>query len=627
MQKKEKNSSSAHLYGMIVFVFAFLLYANTIPNDYNVDDIHVTPQNTLVSKGIRSIPKILTSPYYSVEKKKSEYRPLAKISFAIEYEFFGMNPHLSHFIQALLYALTCLVLFGFLQFILSSFSLLLPFSVTLLFIAHPLHTEVVASLKNREELLAFAFSVLSAWLLIKGWKEKQKSFLVFSILLFLLSIVSKQSGIVLFIWAPLFLYFTVTGMEIKKLIFVSAFYLFIGILFILAVNFLFVNNSITEANRAFSFYENPLANNSVGFPQIGLAFNSLGFYFSKILFPHPLSWYYGFNTMPLQMPWEIKPLLYFLIHFILFAWALYNIRKQNLLSFSILLYLFAILPYINFPFLYAGIVSERASFFASLGFSLASAVLIMDLLKIDYKLPTKKNKIIFWILILPVLLIYSIKTYSRNKEWKDTLTLYHSDIKHLNNSFKAHENYASELLRLYRTQEHSQDTAMLREAFLQFQLALKIFPASANTNAKIGEILSTEYGRYEEAMTYLKKAVTLQSNDEWYHFDLAYCYNLQKQYDSAIFHYKTSIRLDSSFVASSINLSVLFSEIGMQDSAINYNRIPLKYDFNSEIGNANMGFFYMKKGSNDTATYYFKKALSINPNREDVIAALTKTEQ
>lgn len=69
--------------------------------------------------------------------------------------------------------------------------------ITLLFLAHPIHTEVVASLKNREELLSFLFGLSGIILFSKYYLIKNKSLVIVStILLLALSILSKESGVI-----------------------------------------------------------------------------------------------------------------------------------------------------------------------------------------------------------------------------------------------------------------------------------------------------------------------------------------------------------------------------------------------------------------------------------------------
>ena len=81
--------------------------------------------------------------------------------FAVEWQLAPEKPELSHWINVLLFALTCFVLFNTLSLYLQK-GFLIPFIAALLFAAHPLHTEVVANIKSRDEILSLLFVLLTA---------------------------------------------------------------------------------------------------------------------------------------------------------------------------------------------------------------------------------------------------------------------------------------------------------------------------------------------------------------------------------------------------------------------------------------------------------------------------------
>jgi len=67
-RKKDTRSwPGKYFLHLIVFGFAFILYLNSIPNDYNLDDNLVTINHRLTSRGISAIPAIFTSHYYEDE--------------------------------------------------------------------------------------------------------------------------------------------------------------------------------------------------------------------------------------------------------------------------------------------------------------------------------------------------------------------------------------------------------------------------------------------------------------------------------------------------------------------------------------------------------------------------------
>lgn len=181
----------------LVLAFAFLLYANTIFNQYSLDDELVTRNHRLTSRGIAALPDIFSSPYYSDEMGYSYgYRPVTLAFFAIEHSLWGDNPHLSHLMNALGYALLCGLLYLVLRRVLKDYPFWVPWFVALGYAAHPTHTEVVASLKNREEILSLLGGLGAIYWLTDDRKSQGLS-VVLAVSSFAFGVFSKNS-IVLF---------------------------------------------------------------------------------------------------------------------------------------------------------------------------------------------------------------------------------------------------------------------------------------------------------------------------------------------------------------------------------------------------------------------------------------------
>lgn len=188
------SDNPKYLYASL-FVFVFLLYGNTLFHQYNLDDELVTRNHQLTSQGIKAIPEIFRSPYYKDNMGYAyEYRPMVLISFAIEHSLFGERAWVSHFINILLYALSVIFLFRVLKNLFLEENFIFYYLATLLFIAHPLHTEVVANIKNRDEILALFFVLLS-WRHALFYVNKNGGFFYFFLaaIVFLLALLSKIS--------------------------------------------------------------------------------------------------------------------------------------------------------------------------------------------------------------------------------------------------------------------------------------------------------------------------------------------------------------------------------------------------------------------------------------------------
>jgi len=178
----------------ILFAIAFLVYGNSLNNGYNMDDQLVTQNHKLTSQGLSGIKEIFTSPYYSDDMGYSYgYRPVVHLSFALEHQIFGESPKIGHFMNVMLFAFSTFFLYRFLILLFGEKNYLYSFLVCLLFAVHPIHTEVVNSLKNRDEILSFLFLVPSGIQLLKYAEKYGVKHFLLCILFFLLALLSKKS--------------------------------------------------------------------------------------------------------------------------------------------------------------------------------------------------------------------------------------------------------------------------------------------------------------------------------------------------------------------------------------------------------------------------------------------------
>ena len=151
---------------------ATAVYLLSIGHGFVLDDNLVLTNHKHVQDGIGGIPEILTTNYAHghLDFNDGLYRPLSLVTFAIEKSLFDLSPSASHLIQALLYGLLLLVLGRFLQRIMGERSWSV-FWVLTLFAVHPIHTEVVANLKSRDEIMALLFFLLAAIAFVRYLKE------------------------------------------------------------------------------------------------------------------------------------------------------------------------------------------------------------------------------------------------------------------------------------------------------------------------------------------------------------------------------------------------------------------------------------------------------------------------
>ncbi len=253
----ENRQLLTRIFALILAALSFLIYYNAGFNFFSLDDNYINIENPIIAKGIAGIPEILSSPYDEDETNTFGYRPIVRISYALEYQFtkdWEYNPYFSHFINIFLYILAVLLLYKVLRRLLKDYNPWFPFLVSLLFLAHPSHTEVVASLKNRDMLLSFIFSFLAVLQFVKWADFNKAKNLIFGLLYFLLAILSKETAVAQLAVFPLVLYFF-TDIPLKKL---GGFVLMV--IGVLLAGIIVPRLMLPEFSRYMQFLENPLVN-------------------------------------------------------------------------------------------------------------------------------------------------------------------------------------------------------------------------------------------------------------------------------------------------------------------------------------------------------------------------------
>src|SRR3989339_157412 len=380
------NPDNKKLY-LFFLVCAFILYGNTLFNSYSFDDDFITGKTSpVVQKGFRGIPEIFTSRYASGKDLTFGYRPIAKTSFAIEYQFFGLNPFASHFINIILYALTVILLFKILRKLFYAYHWLFHALICLLFLAHPIHTEVVASLKNREELLYFLFGLFSLYLFMKFFEENKISLFLAASFSFILSFLSKQSAVSFVGIIPLFLFFYKgEASSVKQFFFNNKkiFFIFATLFVLFLIVSIVPEKLLPQENVKLLSFENPLHFVNSKWIKYATGLYALMFYLKLIFIPHPLGFYYGYNMID-AITWA-NPLVIIslILHVCLLLYAGNKFKEKHILSLGIFAYLLALFMFSNLWLPINGIIAERFLYAPSLGFSIALAWFVFKLSKAD----------------------------------------------------------------------------------------------------------------------------------------------------------------------------------------------------------------------------------------------------
>ncbi|GBL34918.1 transmembrane and TPR repeat-containing protein 1 [Filimonas sp.] len=626
----------------LLVVITMLIYSNTFSHRFVLDD-HGIIKNNKITKAPVSLAN--TKTIFSTPLRKGDfsdlenslYRPAVKMLFNIEWNVFEGDPHKFHIVNVLLYALTGVFIFFIFYDILKK-KWVIPFLITLLFLTHPIHTEVVANIKSGDEVLSL-LGILMALRCVQLYFSKEKIiYLLLAVAAYLLGSFSKESTVVAVAIFPLFIYLF-TKADIKKNILVSSIMLGCTLFFLVCRHYSLSGYPPEAPVNALDNYivmcKDPAY---AGTSKFASAVNTLGLYIKTFLYPHPLSCDYSYSSLiPVGFS-DPGFLISFLLLAALFVFAIMKIRpsgknetaaeghgiSMQAVSFGILWFFIAMSITSNVFFLIGTSFGERLFFVPSLGLIIAIVFALAHYLQKGDEgsfYPTLSKSPLLFGLVFLLAGLYSFKTYSRNDDWKTDFGLFSRDVKYYPNSthllfymgnhlsgsefaenleFDINENHLNIDLKdsIRKANLHSIEV---------FQRALSIYPALPSDGYNQLGKAYFNIGQIDSAYKYYFKAYSEDSTNPIFTNNLGTAF------------YNSSIPLS--------NLGVQYQSRGMMDSAQYYlvagtNKLmsALPYFLKAHRGDTtesdfmnNIGCIYGATQRSDSAIYWFKKASAADP--------------
>ncbi len=626
----------------IIFILSviglcFVLYGNSIPNEFALDDEFVLHNDSTVAKGFSGIPELFKKRYAWDQKGGYGYRPLVKVSFAIEYAFFKESPHWGHFINILIYAFLCIFLFFFLRKLLyEKVSDYFLFVALALFITHPLHSEVVASLKNRDELLVLLFGLVSCYAILKWfeaeeWRKRVLWGLLGCVALGMGALCKPDAIIFIPITALVLFFFTDKGIR-------GAIFSFIFLAIFIMLGNRFMHRHVlppSSYHRTFVYIENPL----VGvhwYHKFALAFSTVWFYISKMVFPKDLVCYYGYNAFDAFPKWtDFGVIAGILLTGLLGYLVIKNIKTKNMLLFFLLLFFGTFFPYTDLFEVGAGIVAERFMFIPSIAFVVLVTYLVFYAFKIPLdKKPFGQQANYLYALTGIVCIVFTARVIARNPNWKTHQSIYLHDSQVAPKSAKLQSLLAATYIDQAQKMKVSnpERKASIDSLYLAgqkgYQNSVDIYPGYGTSLNNLGMIQYTLYGNLRKAITFFKKALVVDSEYSEALFNMGACYEAiaNKIKDTVTNMRRDSVQISGKRYANSETRESLYEELQACE------RRMKEYDNASEqsylrtirakpsyyVAYIYLSRLYFSEGNYQKVIDFDKKAID-NGNQSDVV--------
>ncbi len=600
---------------ILIFSIGFVLYSNTFQHDYALDDKIVITSNQITKKGLAGLfdhffydsMDGFWANNYGVDVSElnkaalvsgGRYRPLTMVTHSLEYAFFGTNPSISHVVNAALFGGTAVVLFLVLlklfPFERRKWYWNIPVLATFVFLVHPIHTEVVANIKGRDELLSVFLALLAVHILLKSDAQSGKAHIRSAVLgggVFFLSLLSKETTLPFVGLFPLLIYYF--QQKPAKASMLKAMPMLAATVGYLAIRFMVLDASPADQSRELMNNNFVLAEGGEKWATVLL---TLGAYVKLLFFPHPLTHdYYPFHLpfTPADQQYaqwtDIPVLLSGLVILGLVYLVLAGFQKRTMESFAILWFVGGILLVANILFPIGAFMNERFLYLPSIGFAILVAHWLMKLTKKEQTPMTAG-----FLIVVFMGLGFTYKTIERNAVWENDETLSLTDVQISEGSAKVKMSAALQLINTaQQMQSGSAKLSLLNQAIGHLGESISIYPSYIYAHALLG-LAYLEAEDYNASYTYYQNVLRINPD----------------------FDGKIALRALRTMVLRLI-------EAGETDLALRMLATMEQYQPNQAFVYASKGEIYGRYLNNyQESERFLQKALSLDPNNADYLQKL-----
>lgn len=492
---------------LLLVAVSFALYAAAIRFGYVLDDQMVFWQNVYVQKGFAGIRDIFGYDSFMGYFQKKEnlmlleggrYRPLSLATFAMEVSIFGNGrPNISHFINILFYGLTGVMLYRVLVGLFpitegGRWYYSIPFITALLFVLHPLHSEAVANIKGRDEILALLCSLGALYATLKYFDTNRSLWLWVSGVLLLLGLFSKENALTFLAVIPLTVWFF-SKAPLNRIA-VSVIPLAIAAFVFIIVRYKALGFMLDHGRVVNDLMNNPFLGLSAS-QKLATIFLTLGWYVKLMFWPYPLTHDYYPYHVPVVNWADWRALGSLVLYLGMGIWAVLNLRKRSVPAYAILFFLLTLSIVSNLIVSVGTFMNERFVFMPSVGFCLLAAwFLARKLPEWVKEQPDRPYLLGAGVLVIAAGLFGWI-TVNRVPDWKDALSLNTSAVRNSSGSARSHCFYVTALYenKYLKTKDPAEKKALVDTMEYHINRSLEINPDYGSAQVMLGAIAAARF--------------------------------------------------------------------------------------------------------------------------------------
>ncbi len=567
----------------------FLAFGRTLLQDFAPLDDDLLITHNLAVRGMT--PENLRTVFTTYDPEL--YIPLTFVSYQVNYLIGGLRPWIYHLTNILLHAGNALLVAWLLLLLTQKRHVALV--AGLLFAVHPLHTEAVAWLAGRKDLLSTFFFLLSfiAYLHYrKGVAHNAPTTYVLSILSFLLALLSKVMAMTL----PVALILSDLLMERRKwswkILMEKIPYLMLSGIFLV----------VATAGK-----ERILSHHTTWETAL-MAAKSTVFYLQKLLLPIHLGVFYPYRgAISLLESAFIVPVLIVLM---LIGFTVFSLRWNRWIMFGVAFFLVTLAPtFINF---HKGgemyFASDRYPYLPSIGFFLIVAMALHGWSERSrLRMPSQR---LLASIGVPLVIILCVLSSLQTRIWDSAESLFANTLRLHPESIAARVSLAS---MARRSGKYDQAIKLLRDG-LGYGDDVQLRMGLGTVYAKVG--------RVDDAREQFIAAQTLDPLNPEPLVALGVLDEYEKNIPAAMEKYRKAVEMDSSYVSARNKLGSLLLEEGKTEEAEEQFRMALQWNPNTEGVLYNLSLILDAQHKSEEALASLEKANALSPDDPRIMTAL-----
>jgi len=381
-----------------IVLITFIAFSPSLKNDFvNWDDQEYVTENPLVKSEVLPLKEIFT------KSVSGNYHPLTMLSLYLSYHSGYLDATGYHFVNVIFHLLNTALVFLFI-FLLTKRNLLMASVVALFFGIHPMHVESVTWISERKDVMYVFFFLAGLIAYLKFINSKKAVWYVITLLLFILSCLSKGMAVVFPVVLLLVDYYLnrATMFRKKELLLKVPF-------FILSLFFGVVAYHYQQLDLPKTGYLGYTVFHRAMFASYGAVM-----YVAKFFVPIHLSAFYPYPFLD-----KINSIIAFPI-ILLSAIALiyFFLRKNKAIVFGLLFYFVTVALVLQFIPVGSAIMADRYAYLSYVG-------LLFPIAHIINKAWQERNTVFASLkyplsaLVIFAAILFSYKTYARTQVWRN----------------------------------------------------------------------------------------------------------------------------------------------------------------------------------------------------------------